>query len=160
MLVYDVTNEKSFENIKTWIRNIEQHASEDVEKMVLANKCDMDDKRTVSTEQGRKVSNLFQTGNLITTNSSLRNTAFPSWRLRRSRASMLKKHSFKWHVQLKQRWTLRYDTRSTEHHNNSPLDSGDTQFASSGQTTRACNRSKTKAGQSKGRVLLGSQNMP
>jgi Ras-related protein Rab-8A len=26
MLVYDITNEKSFENIKNWIRNIEEHA--------------------------------------------------------------------------------------------------------------------------------------
>jgi len=24
MLVYDITNEKSFENIRTWIRNIEE----------------------------------------------------------------------------------------------------------------------------------------
>ena len=54
MLVYDVTNEKSFENIKTWIRNIEQHASDDVEKMILANKCDMEDKRVVTKEQGQK----------------------------------------------------------------------------------------------------------
>jgi len=28
MLVYDITNEKSFENIKNWIRNIEEHAGE------------------------------------------------------------------------------------------------------------------------------------
>ena len=55
LLVYDVTNEKSFENIKTWIRNIEQHASDDVEKMILGNKCDMDDKRVVTKEQGQKV---------------------------------------------------------------------------------------------------------
>ena len=26
MLVYDITNEKTFENIKNWIRNIEEHA--------------------------------------------------------------------------------------------------------------------------------------
>jgi len=26
MLVYDITNEKSYENIKNWIRNIEEHA--------------------------------------------------------------------------------------------------------------------------------------
>ena len=55
MLVYDVTSEKSFENIKTWIRNIEQHASDDVEKMILGNKCDMEDKRVVTKEQGQKV---------------------------------------------------------------------------------------------------------
>ena len=35
MLVYDITNEKSFENIKNWIRNIEENASADVEKMLL-----------------------------------------------------------------------------------------------------------------------------
>lgn len=52
MLVYDITNQKSFENIKNWIRNIEEHASADVEKMVLGNKCDMNDKRVVSKESG------------------------------------------------------------------------------------------------------------
>uniref|UniRef100_A0A8D1F9Y2 small monomeric GTPase n=1 Tax=Sus scrofa TaxID=9823 RepID=A0A8D1F9Y2_PIG len=35
MLVYDITNEKSFDNIKNWIRNIEEHASSDVERMIL-----------------------------------------------------------------------------------------------------------------------------
>ncbi|KAM6942762.1 ras-related protein Rab-8B [Xenentodon cancila] len=48
MLVYDITNEKSFDNIRNWIRNIEEHASADVERMVLGNKCDMNDKRQVS----------------------------------------------------------------------------------------------------------------
>ena len=48
MLVYDITNEKSFDNIKNWIRNIEEHASADVEKMILGNKCDMNDRRQVN----------------------------------------------------------------------------------------------------------------
>ncbi|XP_071140788.1 ras-related protein Rab-8A isoform X2 [Mytilus galloprovincialis] len=55
MLVYDITNEKSFENIRNWIRNIEEHASQDVEKMVLGNKCDMNDRRMVSKEKGEKL---------------------------------------------------------------------------------------------------------
>lgn len=55
MLVYDITNEKSFENIRNWIRNIEEHASQDVEKMVLGNKCDMTDRRMVSKERGEKL---------------------------------------------------------------------------------------------------------
>jgi len=53
MLVYDITNEKSFDNIRNWIRNIEEHAAADVEKMILGNKCDMNDKRQVSTERGQ-----------------------------------------------------------------------------------------------------------
>ncbi|XP_073328959.1 ras-related protein Rab-8B [Pagrus major] len=55
MLVYDISNEKSFENIKNWIRNIEEHASSDVEKMVLGNKCDMTDRRQVSKDRGEKL---------------------------------------------------------------------------------------------------------
>ncbi|XP_032824664.1 ras-related protein Rab-8A-like [Petromyzon marinus] len=55
MLVYDITNEKSFENIKNWIRNIEEHASADVQKMVLGNKCDMNDRRQVTKDRGEKL---------------------------------------------------------------------------------------------------------
>uniref|UniRef100_A0A674PGQ0 small monomeric GTPase n=1 Tax=Takifugu rubripes TaxID=31033 RepID=A0A674PGQ0_TAKRU len=55
MLVYDTSNEKSFENIKNWIRNIEEHASSDVEKMILGNKCDMTDRRQVSKDRGEKL---------------------------------------------------------------------------------------------------------
>merc|ERR1712032_667118 len=52
MLVYDITNAKSFDNIHNWLRNIEQHASEDVEKMLLGNKCDMEDKRVIPKQRG------------------------------------------------------------------------------------------------------------
>lgn len=55
MLVYDITSEKSFDNIRNWIRNIEEHAAADVEKMVLGNKCDMEDKRQVSKERGEQL---------------------------------------------------------------------------------------------------------
>ena len=56
MLVYDVTSERSFENIKNWMRNIDEHASDDVEKMIIGNKADKnlpEDTRVVSTERGQ-----------------------------------------------------------------------------------------------------------
>ncbi|XP_022869515.1 ras-related protein RAB1BV-like isoform X4 [Olea europaea var. sylvestris] len=50
LLVYDVTDESSFNNIRNWIRNIEQHASDNVNKILVGNKADMDEsKRMVST---------------------------------------------------------------------------------------------------------------
>ena len=55
MLVYDITNAKSFDNIAKWLRNIDEHASEDVVKMLLGNKCDMTDRRVVSKERGEKI---------------------------------------------------------------------------------------------------------
>jgi Ras-related protein Rab-10 len=55
LLVYDVTNAKSFENIAKWLRNIDEHANEDVEKMLLGNKCDMEEKRIIPTERGESI---------------------------------------------------------------------------------------------------------
>ncbi|KAI6153253.1 rab-type small GTP-binding protein [Pisolithus tinctorius] len=52
LLVYDVTDERSFNNIRTWYANIEQHASEGVNKILIGNKSDWDDKRVVTKEQG------------------------------------------------------------------------------------------------------------
>jgi len=55
LLVYDITNAKSFDNIAKWLRNIDEHANEDVERMILGNKCDMEDKRVVSKEKGENI---------------------------------------------------------------------------------------------------------
>ena len=52
MLVYDVAQAKSFENINKWLRNIDDHASDDVVKMLIGNKCDMEDKRCISRVRG------------------------------------------------------------------------------------------------------------
>jgi Ras-related protein Rab-8A len=48
LLVYDVTDEKTFNNIRNWIRNIEKHATESVNKILIGNKCDMVDKKVVT----------------------------------------------------------------------------------------------------------------
>ena len=58
LLVYDVTDSKSFGNIKNWIRNIEQHATESVNKILVGNKCDIEDKQ-VTKEQGQKLANEY-----------------------------------------------------------------------------------------------------
>lgn len=55
MLVYDITQEKTFDNIAKWLRNIDEHASEGVERMILGNKCDMEDKRMVNKERGEGI---------------------------------------------------------------------------------------------------------
>jgi len=55
MLVYDITNRKSFESIAKWLRNIDEHANEDVEKMLLGNKCDMVEQRVITKERGEAI---------------------------------------------------------------------------------------------------------
>lgn len=53
LLVYDVTDEKSFENIRNWHSNIDQHASEGVNKILIGNKSDSEDKKVIDENQGR-----------------------------------------------------------------------------------------------------------
>jgi hypothetical protein len=43
--VYDVTDENSFNNIRNWIKNIEQHASDKVNKILIGSKADLVDKK-------------------------------------------------------------------------------------------------------------------
>ena len=60
MLVYDVTDETSFRNIPKWIRKTEELANPDVEKMLVANKCDLQKKRLVTKERGELLARNFQ----------------------------------------------------------------------------------------------------
>ncbi|KAJ0102015.1 hypothetical protein Patl1_06297 [Pistacia atlantica] len=60
LLVYDVTDESSFNNIRNWIRNIEQHASDNVNKILVGNKADMDEsKRAVPTSKGQALADEY-----------------------------------------------------------------------------------------------------
>ncbi|CAH9125195.1 unnamed protein product [Cuscuta epithymum] len=60
LLVYDVTDESSFNNIRNWIRNIEQHASDNVNKILVGNKADMDEsKRAVPTFKGQTLADEY-----------------------------------------------------------------------------------------------------
>ncbi|KAJ6850549.1 uncharacterized protein M6B38_259465 [Iris pallida] len=60
LLVYDVTDESSFNNIRNWIRNIEQHASDNVNKILVGNKADMDEsKRAVPTSRGQNLADEY-----------------------------------------------------------------------------------------------------
>jgi len=54
-----VTDERSFNNIRTWHSNIEQHASEGVNKILIGNKSDWTDKKAVTEEQGRGLADEF-----------------------------------------------------------------------------------------------------
>lgn len=53
LLVYDVCDQKSFDDIHSWYSNVQQHASENVVLILVGNKSDMNDKRVISTEQGQ-----------------------------------------------------------------------------------------------------------
>ena len=57
VLVYDITSRESFNNIEYWMRNIEANADQNVNKILVGNKCDAEDKRVVSTVEGQQMAN-------------------------------------------------------------------------------------------------------
>lgn len=51
ILVYDCTAEETFNNIQNWLKQIDQHATSSVVKVLVGNKSDKPD-RVVETERG------------------------------------------------------------------------------------------------------------
>jgi small GTP-binding protein len=58
ILTYDVCDESSFKNIKNWIKQIEANAQNNVQRVLVGNKCDKPD-RQVSEEEGKKLADEF-----------------------------------------------------------------------------------------------------
>ncbi|XP_077864159.1 ras-related protein Rab-37-like, partial [Saccoglossus kowalevskii] len=56
LLLYDVTNRQSFDNIRAWLSEINEYANQNVVIMLLGNKADMSSERVVKREEGEKLS--------------------------------------------------------------------------------------------------------
>ena len=52
LLMYDISNKKSFIKIKDWLKNIYEHKDEDFPILLLGNKCDLKEEREVTKEEG------------------------------------------------------------------------------------------------------------
>jgi len=59
LLIYDVTDDNSFQNIRGWMRNIQQHASEGTNQILIGNKADMKDHRVISPEAGKALADEY-----------------------------------------------------------------------------------------------------
>ncbi|XP_028809507.1 ras-related protein Rab-15 [Denticeps clupeoides] len=58
-LVYDITSERSFQHIMKWASDVEEYAPEKVQKILVGNKSDEEQKRQVATEQGNKLAKAY-----------------------------------------------------------------------------------------------------
>ena len=59
ILIYDVTNKKTFDNVKNWVDIIKEEVSEKVTVILVGNKIDNFDNRKVSTEEGQAIANEY-----------------------------------------------------------------------------------------------------
>lgn len=59
LLVYDITDRKTFDNIRQWVNQISIHAEVNVNKILVGNKFDLAQKRVVSHEDGAALAREF-----------------------------------------------------------------------------------------------------
>eukprot|EP00405_Crypthecodinium_cohnii_P032854 CAMPEP_0206523488 /NCGR_PEP_ID=MMETSP0324_2-20121206/67646_1 /ASSEMBLY_ACC=CAM_ASM_000836 /TAXON_ID=2866 /ORGANISM="Crypthecodinium cohnii, Strain Seligo" /LENGTH=364 /DNA_ID=CAMNT_0054017929 /DNA_START=169 /DNA_END=1264 /DNA_ORIENTATION=+ len=55
IIVYDVTDKESFNNVKHWMQEIDKYASESVNKLLIGNKCDLSSKKVVSYDEAKEL---------------------------------------------------------------------------------------------------------
>ncbi|XP_041672526.1 ras-related protein Rab-37-like [Cheilinus undulatus] len=55
LLLYDITNKASFDNIRAWLTEIHEYAQSDVVIMLLGNKADMSSERAIRRDEGERL---------------------------------------------------------------------------------------------------------
>lgn len=55
IIVYDVTQQSSFDRVEAWYKTVQQHTKEDTQVIIVANKCDDEDSRVITTQQGEEL---------------------------------------------------------------------------------------------------------
>ncbi|XP_014299993.2 ras-related protein Rab-37 isoform X1 [Microplitis demolitor] len=60
LLLYDVTNKTSFDNIRAWLGEIREYAQNDVVIMLLGNKSDCGNERVIKVEDGKRLADEYQ----------------------------------------------------------------------------------------------------
>lgn len=53
LIAYDITNRKTFENVRFWLQEINNHANENVCKILIGNKCDLNSERKVDYREAK-----------------------------------------------------------------------------------------------------------
>merc|ERR1711931_216224 len=55
ILMYDITNEESFNSVQDWSTQIKTYSWDNAQVVLVGNKCDMEEERVVSTEKGKQL---------------------------------------------------------------------------------------------------------
>jgi Ras-related protein Rab-1A len=59
IVTYDITDRESFTAVQTWMGEVEKHAQDNISRILVGNKCDLEDQRAVSVEEGQELAEHF-----------------------------------------------------------------------------------------------------
>ncbi|KAJ8465761.1 hypothetical protein OPV22_028313 [Ensete ventricosum] len=55
LVVYDISRRTTFDSVPRWLQELETHSDTTVAKMLVGNKCDLDNIRNISVEEGKSL---------------------------------------------------------------------------------------------------------
>ena len=73
ILMYDITNKKSFDAITKWMKDIIEAKGQDFPIVLLGNKCDMEQERQVTKDEGEKLAQKYNLSFFETSNKTGKN---------------------------------------------------------------------------------------
>ncbi|KAE9413996.1 hypothetical protein Angca_006152 [Angiostrongylus cantonensis] len=59
LLVFDVSNRTSFENVRSWLSQVREYGKESVRVTLVGNKCDLGSARTVKSDEARQLASSY-----------------------------------------------------------------------------------------------------
>ena len=59
LIVFDITDRESFEHVRNWMADIDKFAKEGVLRILVGNKCDLENSRQVKKEEGNEIANKY-----------------------------------------------------------------------------------------------------
>ena len=59
ILIYDITNKQTFQNVQNWITTIKEEVSDKVKIVLVGNKIDEEESRKVTTEEGQQMAKQY-----------------------------------------------------------------------------------------------------
>ncbi|XP_052560480.1 ras-related protein Rab-10-like isoform X3 [Tympanuchus pallidicinctus] len=74
VLVYDITNLDSFQGVTSWMKDIHEKAGDEVDIILLGNKCDKESERVVPKHKGEKKSWVLYDLDVVDLNESKKRT--------------------------------------------------------------------------------------
>jgi len=73
IIVYDVTDKESFQNIQHWLQEIDKYANEGVMKLLVGNKSDLQSKKVVSYDEAKELADSLGIGFIETSAKNAHN---------------------------------------------------------------------------------------
>ena len=73
IVVYDITDRDSFNAVHTWMSEIEKYTQDNITRILVGNKSDLENKRAVSFEEGQEMANHYSVRFLETSAKECKN---------------------------------------------------------------------------------------